>query len=161
MQYWWKNLGFRERQFIGIGSIATGLLLLWAFVWHPLALSRTQLTQTVASQRQALATMQVEAATIQRLRSQGSQEKVERQGKSLLALVDSTARSTSLVNALKQVEPLSGKSVRVTFESASFDALMTWLENLARNFNVHAIDFSVNRIEGVGLVNARISLEEP
>lgn len=160
MRRWWQRLQSRERQIIRIGGLLTMLLLAWAFVWHPLSRSRVELTQTVAAQRQALATMRAEASEVVRLRSQGVRGKAERQGKSLLALADASARGASLAIALKRVEPISEKSVRVSFETANFDSLVNWLESLTRDFGVHATDFSVDRVEGVGLVNARITLEE-
>jgi general secretion pathway protein M len=78
-----------------------------------------------------------------------------------LALADASARGNQLGNAVKRVEPLGPKSVRVSMEGASFDSLVDWLDGLARDFGVTATDFSVDRVEGVGLVNARVTLEEP
>jgi general secretion pathway protein M len=51
-----------------------------------------------------------------------------------------------------------GKSL---LEGASFDAVADWLDGLARDFGVVATDFSADRAEGTGRVNARVTLEEP
>ena len=104
--------------------------------------------------------MRAAATEVAHLRSTGAQAKVERQGKSLFALADATARGAALAGALKRVEPLSENSVRVSFELASFDALMNWLEGMARDFGVQATDLSIDRADGVGLVNARVTLQD-
>src|SRR5581483_1437548 len=91
---------------------------------------------------------------------QGARGSVERQGKSLLALADATARSAGLAGSLKRVEPAGGRSVRVTFEVANFDVLMNWLDALARDYGVEVTDFSADKVEGLGLVNARATLED-
>ena len=94
------------------------------------------------------------------LHAQGARGHVERQGKSLLALADASARAAGLSGALKRVEPTGGNSVRVSFEVASFDMLVDWLSQLARDYGVRVSDFSADKVEGLGLVNARVTLEE-
>jgi general secretion pathway protein M len=79
----------------------------------------------------------------------------------LFALADVTARGAGLATALKRVEPIGAKSARVSFETANFDALIAWVDNLGRDYGVQATDFSADRVEGMGLVNARVLLEEP
>jgi len=158
---WWNAREPREQRVLGVGAIVVALVLAWSVIWHPLSSSLDALQARVAAQRADLATMQQEAARVAELRGQGARAKGERQGKSLLALADASARGNQLGNALKRVEPLGPKSVRVSLEGASFDSLIDWLDGLARDFGVTATDFSADRVEGVGLVNARVTLEEP
>jgi len=158
---WWNAREPREQRVLGVGAIVVALVLAWSVIWHPLSSSLDALQARVAAQRADLATMQQEAARVAELRGQGARAKGERQGKSLLALADASARGNQLGNALKRVEPLGPKSVRVSLEGASFDSLIEWLDGLARDFGVTATDFSADRVEGVGLVNARVTLEEP
>jgi general secretion pathway protein M len=51
--------------------------------------------------------------------------------------------------------------VRASFEAANFDALIGWVDVLARDYAVQTTDFSADRVEAVGTVNARVVLEEP
>lgn len=161
LREWWQARDARERRVLGIGGAASAVLLGWAFIWHPLSASRISLRERVEAQRADLAAMRGGAARVGELRNQGVRAKAERQGKSLLALADASARGQQLGNALKRVEPLGPKSVRVSLEGASFDRIADWLDGLARDFGVTATEFSADRIEGVGLVNARVTLEEP
>jgi general secretion pathway protein M len=161
LREWWEAREAREQRVLAVGGGVVALVLGWALVWHPLAAARDSLQARVAAQRLDYAEMREAAARAGTLRGQGARAKVERQGKSLLALADASARGNQLGNALKRVEPLGPKSVRVSLEGASFDAVMDWLDGLARDFGVSATDFSADRTEGVGLVNARVTLEEP
>jgi general secretion pathway protein M len=88
------------------------------------------------------------------------QSRGDRQGRSLLALADATARSAGLEGALRRVEPVGTSGVRVSFEFASFDVLIAWIEQLTREYGVEATDFSADRADGVGLVNARVTLQD-
>jgi general secretion pathway protein M len=158
---WWQGLAERERRMLAVGAAVVALLLGWSFVWYPLAQARDSLQQRVARERTDLAWMQQTAGEFAALRSKGARAQVDRQGKSLFALADVTARGAGLATSLKRVEPTGNRSVRVSFESANFDALIGWVDGLARDYGIQATDFSADRVEGLGLVNARVVLEEP
>ena len=156
----WQALDAREQRIVAIGAAVVALLLGWAFVWHPLAAKRAELRDSVEAQRRDLAYVRVAAAEVERLRAAGSRSKPDRQGRSLLALADATARSAGLESALRRVEPVGASSVRVSFEVASFDALVDWLETLSRDYGIETSDLSADRADGVGLVNARVTLQD-
>lgn len=84
----------------------------------------------------------------------------QRAGKSLLALADATARSGGLGDALRRVEPAGARTVKLAFESARFDVLVAWIEALATSYGVEAVELSVDRADGVGFVNARVTLQD-
>ncbi len=157
---WWNGLQERERRMVLIGGAACVLLLGWAFIWHPLSRARADLHARVEHQRDDVAWMRSVAGRANELHAQGAQGHAERQGKSLLALADVTARGAGLSGALKRVEPTGGNSVRVSFDVAGFDMLVDWLTQIARDYGVRVTDLSVDKIEGLGLANARVTLEE-
>ena len=160
MRAWWDGLAEREQRIVAVGAVVVALMLGWALVWHPLAVKRVELRDAVDAQRRDLAYVRVAAAEVERLRAAGTHSRADRQGRSLLALADATARSSGLEGALRRVEPVSATSVRVTFEVASFDALLGWIESLTRDYGIEATDFSADRADGVGLVNARVTLQD-
>jgi general secretion pathway protein M len=160
MRTWWEGLHARERRTLGTGAIVAALLLGWALVWHPLSRARTELTARIAQQRDDLAWMRQALAETKNLRAQGARGRADRQGKSLLALADVSARGAGLAGALKRVEPAGNDSVRVSFEIADFDVLIGWMESLVRDYGIQITDFSADKVEGLGLVNARVTLEE-
>lgn len=157
---WWQGLAAREQRLLAAGLAVAALLLGWALLWHPLAMRRVELQQAVENQRRDLAYLRVGAGEIERLRVAGTRSRADRQGRSLLALADATARSGGLEDALKRVEPVGSHGVRVSFESARFDALVQWIEDLSRSYGVEASDLSADRADGIGLVNARVTLQD-
>lgn len=158
---WWQKQSERDRRVLAVGAAVVALLLAWAFVWYPLARAREQLESRVEHERTDLAWMLRSGGELQDLRAKGARGKVDRQGKSLFALADVTARGAGLGAALKRVEPTGPKSVRASFEAANFDALIGWVDALARDYAVQTTDFSADRVEAIGTVNARVVLEEP
>jgi general secretion pathway protein M len=157
---WWKSLSERDRHVLVIGAVIVSIFLIWAFVWHPLALKRAQLIEQLDNGRRDLAFVRVAEAEVERLRNAGVRTRADRQGKSLLALADASARGAGLDGVLKRIEPVGSRSVRASFEFASFDTLMSWVEDLARDYGIQITDFSADRVDASGLVNARITLED-
>jgi general secretion pathway protein M len=157
---WWESLQLRERQVLIIGAVIAALLLGWALMWYPLSHARSDLAARVARQHDDLAWMRQALGETKTLRAQGARARADRQGKSLLALADVSARGAGLTGALKRVEPAGSDSVRVNLEIADFDVLMNWLDVLARDYGVQVTDFSVDKVAGLGLVNARVTLED-
>ena len=158
---WWQKQSERDRRVLAIGAAVVAVLLAWAFVWYPLARARAQLESRVEQERADLAWMRQTGGELRELRAKGARGKVDRQGKSLFALADVTARGAGLATALKRVEPTGPRSVRASFEAANFDALIGWVDVLARDYAVQTTDFSADRVEAIGTVNARVVLEEP
>ncbi len=156
----WNALAPNERRMLAVGAPLAVLLLGWALVWHPLALKRADLQRQVDEQQHDLAALRVGAAEVERLRATGTRSRADRQGRSLLALADATARGEGLERALRRVEPVGARGVRVSFEAVGFDPLVAWLEGLSRNYGVEANDLSADRADGIGLVNARVTLQD-
>jgi general secretion pathway protein M len=156
---YWNELSPRDRRVLAIGAVVVAVLLGWAFVWHPLDRKRSELEQRVALERQSLAFVRGAAATLAGERP-GAGAGAARAGRSLLALADASARDAGLEAALRRVEPVNARSVRVTLELARFDAMVLWIESLARDYAVRVSDLSADRADAVGLVNARVTLED-
>lgn len=157
---WWQARAPGERRMLGWGGLASAVLLGWALVWHPLAMRRAQLQRDVDNQRRDLAYVRLGASEVAHLHVAGTRSRADRQGKSLLALADASARGAGLEDALKRVEPVGARSVRVSFEAANFDALVQWIEGLSKGYGVEASDLSADRANGIGLVNARVTLQD-
>ena len=150
----------RDQQILVVGAIVVAVLLLWAFVWHPFALARERLADRVTTDRAALAWMRGAQSELRGLSANVTRATADRQGKSLLALADVSARGAGLATRMR-VEPAGPRSVRISFEGVNFDALVRWIETIARDYGVQATDLSSDRVEGLGLVNARVTLEDP
>ena len=153
----WAGLSPRDQRVLKLGGIALAAILAWLLVWEPLREARDAARLRVAAAVTDLATMRAAAPQLRALDDTAAP--AVRDGRSLLALVDATARASGVGEALLRVEPVAGGQVRVYFESASFDALVVWLEELEARQGVRTGDVSINRAAGVGRVDARMSLD--
>lgn len=159
LRAWWNSLAPREQRVLRLGAVALLLIGGWLLVWEPLAKARDTWRTRVQAGENDLAWMRAHAPQLRALASTGGGTTAVRDGRSLLALVDATARAAGVGDALLRVEPVAGNQVRVYFEGADFDALVQWLEELGARQGVVLGDFNANRAAGVGRVDARLALE--
>ena len=157
MKAWWAGLSPRERGVLLGGAVSLAVILVYFLGWEPLAQRAQRLQAQVAEQRQTLRWMEGAAEELARLRAAGGRRPAG--GQSLLAVVDRSARAGGLADALKRVQPEGEGRARVWLDGASFDALVTWLEGLARRQGIRARAVSVEARAEPGRVDARLVLE--
>ncbi len=156
MKAWWESLSSRERLLAVGGATLTLALLIYALAWQPFQTSHRRLRQSVAEQRAELAAMWRMAAEIKRLGGSGGKPPVD--GRSLLTLVDQTARAAGLGAALKRVAPQGEDRLGAQFDAVEFDKLIPWLGALERDHRIAIVNLSVDRA-AAGLVNARVIVQ--
>lgn len=157
LRAFWLGLSSRDQRVLLIGGAFVAIVVVWLGIWEPLREARDAARIRVAAAANDLATMRAAApqlAVLAGVSAQGA-----RDGRSLLALVDATARSAVVGDALLRVEPVAGDRVRAYFEGAGFDALVQWLGELEAQQGVVTGEMSVNRAAGVGRVDARVLLQ--
>ena len=154
----WNGLSVRDRRVLVWGAWILGLIAAWLLIWEPAREARDAARIRASSAATDLAYMRAAAPQLQAL-SGNTMTTSARDGRSLLAMVDATARESAVGEALLRVEPITGEQVRVYFESASFDALVEWLSTLETSQGVRVLDFNATRADGVGRVDSRVVLE--
>ncbi|MDG4551991.1 MAG: type II secretion system protein GspM [Candidatus Contendobacter sp.] len=157
MKAWWESLSRRERFLIAGGAVLALALLLHALAWQPFQASHRRLRQSVAEQRAELAAMRRTVEAIRRLEESGKAPTVA-DDRSLLTLVDQTARTAGLGAALKRVAPQGENRLGVQFDAVEFDRLVPWLGMLERDHRVAIVNLSVDRV-AAGRVNARATVQ--
>ncbi|MDZ4811992.1 MAG: type II secretion system protein M [Pseudomonadota bacterium] len=160
MSQWWRSLNERDRGMLRVGISVVAALLFWAFLWDPADRSRQSLRTQVSDAESNLAYMHAAATQLQSLNAGGSASVFERSGRSLLALADSSAREARLGHAVKRIEPVSAGRVNIWLEAAEFDQVAIWLEQLQSVYGVRVEEYSLQRSEGEGKVDGRLSLIE-
>ncbi len=158
MKVWWESLSLRERLLVGGGAALTVILLLYVLIWQPFQASSRRLRLSVAEQRAELVWMRQAAAEVKRLDS-GSSARPADDGRSLLTLVDQTARSAGLGNSLKRVAPQGDDKLSAQLDAVEFDPLIRWLARLERDHRLVIVNLSVDRTATPGRVNARIIVQ--
>lgn len=157
MKAWWETLSRREHLMVTGGAALTLALLLYVLAWQPFQASHRRLRQSVAEQRAELAAMRKMAEEIRRLGEAGSAPSPVN-GRSLLTLVDQTARAAGLGAALKRVSPQGENRFGIQFDAVEFDKLLPWLGKLEREHRIVIINLSVDRA-AAGRVNARLIVQ--
>jgi general secretion pathway protein M len=163
MKAWWDRLNTRERWMVSGGAALILAMILYALIWQPFQTGLERLRQTVAEQRKDLAWMRQAALEVKRLNnaSAGPARQLPQAGqRSLLTLVDQTAKTAGLGNAVKRVEPQGNDRLTVQLEQVSFDELIRWLGTLERDHGIEIVNATVDRQAESGRVNARLILQE-
>jgi len=160
MKEWFAGLEPRERLLVSGGAVVLVLLLLYVVIWEPIASGYRNLQEDVAEQKQTLAWMQQAATQIKTLQRSSTGDVRGLGGRSLLAVVDKSARSGGLGDSIKRIEPDGSKGVKVWLEGVAFDPMILWLGKLTRTYQIETSLITIEP-QGGGRVNARLTLLEP
>ena len=151
---WFYNLESRERLMLLGGGIVGVVIVLWGALWQPLTTGALELTDAVDSKRSLLASLQrARAVAVQPGMQVGSAA-----GQSLVLLVDQTHRNFGLEGTLTRNQPDGTDGIRVTFQNASFDALISWLGALQANYGTSVDAATIDGARTPGVVNATVVL---
>ncbi len=159
MREWLAGLDPRERRLVLTGGLVLGLLLVYVLVVDPLLSAYGERASRVEQQRADLVWMQQAAARIQQLQASSGAQGAGLGDRSLLAVVDGSAREAGLGGALSRVRPDGALAVRVWFEGVPFDALVEWLGRMDREFQVQVKLITLERQSEPGRVHAQLTLE--
>lgn len=141
---WWQGLNLREQRLVLISAVCVSVFLLYSLLWVPLNESLEKTEKSVAN-RQALLTWVTEnTARYQSIKSTTGSKK---SSGSLSSIVNRTAEQQQLT--ITRLQP-QGDSLQVWIDSAPFNQLLLWLENLASNegLQVQAIDLAQGDLPG-------------
>jgi general secretion pathway protein M len=158
MKDWFNSLAPRERTMVSVAAVVILLALGYVAAWNPLSSRVARLEKSVEERQAVKQWMEQAAVEANQLRSTAGAGGGD-EHRSLLAVVDQTAKQSQLAPAVKRIEPEGQELVRVSLERASFDDLVLWLGSLQRTFGVRVADISIERQAETGRVNARLTLK--
>lgn len=148
-------LEVRERRFLVAGALVVLVSIVFLAVVQPLRSYHANLENRIAAERELVAWMRSATEILQK---RGPQQQPAAQNGSLLTITDSSARDIGLAQSLRRIQQEGDSAVRVRLESASFDTIVLWLENLQQRHGVVATEMSVERLDAPGLINASVTL---
>jgi general secretion pathway protein M len=161
MKDWINSLQPRERLTIAVCAVITVIALLYLLVWAPIQESRAQLAVNVEAQRETLAWMQQASAQVRQTRLHNPAAVAVNDTRSLLSIVDSSAKQASVRDPIQRMEPEGDDGVKLSMEDADFDATIQWLGALKRSYNVDVVSASITPSGAPGQVDTRLSLQRP
>ena len=154
MRAWFDSLEQRERIVLSAGAVLVVLIVAWTFIWTPLRSGAAALDDSVAEKHEMLATLQrarvLDGSVPSGVAAAATQ--------SLVLLVDQTHRAHGLTGTLSRNQPDGTDGIRVTFQAASFDSLVSWLVALQRSYGVAVESANFDGTREAGLVGATLVL---
>jgi general secretion pathway protein M len=157
MKEFWQQLNTRQQRLVVIAGLIVLGLVLFVWVWEPLAESRIAERERV-SQQQALLDWLVALTPVAEQLQRESNRGTDLGGRSLLGLADATARAAGLAGSLSRIEPAGEGQVRVWLDSADFVTTMGWLQQLSLQHPIEVSQLSIDRAQRSGQVNVRVTL---
>jgi len=152
---WWATLADRERRVVAVGGAALGLIVLYLAVWEPLTGARHRREVDL----QAARAMAVQLESLALLAPRGASNVPQAgAGQSLLAIIDSTRKTSAVTKPPSRLQPEGDTIVRIWLEDVPFDGLVRWLGELHARYGVRVDTADIERESGPGLVNARLTL---
>lgn len=154
---YFNQLQPRERAMLIVAGVVVSLMVLYLAIWEPFMGRNERLANSVREQAALVQWMEQSAAEAKSLR--GSQRPgVGRGAESVLGIIDRTAKSGKLGEAMKRVDPDGTDRVRVWLDQAPFDDMVVWLERIERDYKL-TVDTAVIDSVGPGRVSARLVIE--
>lgn len=151
---WYLARAPRERAILAAGGAVAVMIVLWGFIFAPLRTGTAELSESIEAKSRLLIDVQRAAA----LAPADAPSTGSAGGQSLVVLVDSTAQSHGLSDAITRSRPDGPNGINVTFQNASFDELVSWLVALESTHGVRVESATVNGTRAAGLVNGQLSL---
>lgn len=158
MKQWWASLQPRERLFVGGGAALLAVFLLGWLGLRPLFAHARAVEQRVQDKSVLLADLRTVAAELAGSPGAAAVAPVSA-GESLVVIVDRTTREAGLASSLKRNQPVGENGIRVRFEDASFDHIVTWMGVLHTRFGIEIESAAFEALEQQGRVQASLTLE--
>lgn len=144
----------REQMMILACALAVGIYLLWLVVLSPIQNKRDQLLAANTASTQALGKVQIMAAQIQQMRSQGTNANPG----NISGVIDSSLRANGL--NMSGFQPGANGEVRVRLERAAYEPLMQWLYEMEFQQGISVSDLSIAATNDVGQVTVNLRLQK-
>lgn len=145
---WWHARAPREQLLLGVMG---GLVALWlavTAVWQPLRAARISLDAQISRHDRALLMLQSDPVAADRSAPADTRP--------LNVLITDTTAAFQLT--IRRLEP-DGPRIRVALDEAPFDAVILWLETVARDQGLRVTQIDLARRPAPGVVNATMTLE--
>lgn len=152
MKDWFLSREPRERLILALGAVAAVVIIAWRFVLLPLATGIERLDSEVDAQSRLLVDAQNAAVIVPGDTSRAATEQ------SLYVVVDRTARSHGVAEALTQTRQDGTTGLGVSFQAASFDSMIAWLATLESEHGIGVESASFTASREPGLVNGNLVL---
>ncbi len=161
MKSWWLTLQPRERLTLTSAAVFIVLALMYLLAVEPFLKQRANMAQRVQAKQQELVWMQQTSQQVKQLRRASPRTRGVTGNRSLLSVVDSSARRQNIRKPIQRIEPEGNNGVRLWIQNANFDILVRWLGSLNTEHGVDVVRATISRTDTPGRVDSRLSLQRP
>jgi general secretion pathway protein M len=157
LQNWLRGMTPRERLMVGVTAVFVIIALVWLLLLNPLYTSKAKLETRVAEKSTLLVELQRRAS--QRNSTSVSGAQVQGLDQSIVVVIDRTTRLRGLSDYLKRNQPDGNNTVRLRFENAPFDDLVTWLSEVKTGYGLTTTSASIDLAGAPGRINCSLVLD--
>ena len=159
MKVWFSSLTQRERIMVQAAASVLVIFIIYLFFIDPINNNYIKNKKNVASAKQTLEWMKEAASEVKSLGGSRSSQEVGEGTPLNLSTVDHSVRNAGLASVMKRVQPEGKSGVRVWFENAPFDEVVSWLSTIESQHGLFVNEINVEQTESTGFVNVRVFLE--
>lgn len=160
MKDWWMSLRPREQLTLIVGATAVFLTIVYLLAIEPFIKQRDTLTTRIKAEYQQLVWMQQASQHVKQLRDLSASSRTgESTRRSLLSIIDSSARRNKIRKPIQRMEPEGSNGVKLWIENADFDGLIVWLGHLDEKHGISVTRATISQGKTSGLVDTRLSLQ--
>lgn len=149
----WEEREVRERKAILLGGAALLLTLIWLLLLNPPLTGRVQLDKSLPVLRQQAAELQGMASEAARLTQQAAPP--------AMPLTRESVEAALARHGLKAKTILvTGEMLKVELTTASFAALIAWLDDMGRTARTHVVESAIEVQSAIDTVNVAVSMRQ-
>lgn len=159
MKNWWVKLQQREQTVILIGSFILILAFLYFVIWSQIVLDYNNKASRVDNKRETLNWISQRKEELEHLkRINPNLFNQATDNRSLLAIVDASAKQIGTHSSITQIDPDGENKVSVWVENISFDHLIILLGELERRNHIEVASLDLNKSQPIGKVSGVVTL---
>jgi len=155
---WFEQLAPRERLLVTVaGALTIGALIVTLAI-RPLFSQAALAEQRVNDKQALLLDLERVASRLGTQRGAGAAAVAGPDNRSLVVLIDQTTRAAGLAGFIKRNQPDGNDSIRLRFENAPFDSLLSWLTDISARHGLSADNANIDSAQESGRVNCNLVL---
>ena len=154
---WFDGLERREQLLVSFAAVLAVFALVVILAIRPITSNMSRSEELVSDKRELLTEIEriAERAGPQRSAAAPSSGG---DNQSLVVIVDRSTRSNGLAPYLKRNQPDGANSIRIRFEAAPFDDVISWLGNMQAQHGLVTVNANIDKASQPGRVNCNLTL---
>ncbi len=157
MKSWLQNLTGREQRLLKIGTLLVVVALLWVLVYRPT--NKYINSQAVIKQRLEQQLQQMQDLTQSAGFTTATTIVPIPENVTFSSWLDQQLRLVNLQDVVNRTEPIDANTISVWLQSASFDQVIDWLQDMATRHGILVDQIDITVVDrSLGLTNIRMRL---